>query len=98
MIIGLVGARGGNYVAIVYITLFLVWLILGFILNLIVKGFSPELIIEMPPYRLPRIELLLKKLWIRVSGFLIEALPFVLAGVFIVNLLYTFKVFDFFTG
>jgi ferrous iron transport protein B len=98
MIIGLVGQKGGNYVAIVYITLFLVWLILGFLLNLIVKGFSPELIIEMPPYRLPRFSLLFKKLWIRVSGFLIEAAPFVIAGVFIVNLLYSFKVFDFFTG
>ena len=97
MIIGLVGEKGGNYVAIVYITLFLVWLILGFLLNLMVKGFSPELIIEMPPYRLPRFSLLFKKLWIRVSEFLIEAAPFVLGGVFIVNLLYNFKVFDFFT-
>ena len=98
MIIGLVGQKGGNYVAMVYVTLFLVWLILGLILNLIVKGFSPELIIEMPPYRLPRFSLLFKKLWIRASGFLIEAAPFVLAGVFIVNLLYSFKVFDFITS
>ncbi len=97
MIIGLVGQKGGNYVAIVYITLFLVWLILGFLMNLMVKGFSPELIIEMPPYRLPRFSFLFKKLWIRISEFLIEAAPFVLAGVFIVNLLYNFKVFDFIT-
>jgi ferrous iron transport protein B len=97
MIIGLVGAKGGNYVAIVYITLFLVWLILGFLMNLMVKGFSPELIIEMPSYRLPRFSFLLKKLWIRISGFLIEAAPFVLAGVFIINLLNNFKVFDFIT-
>ncbi|MFB0509021.1 MAG: FeoB small GTPase domain-containing protein [bacterium] len=97
MIIGLVGQKGGNYVAIVYFTLFLVWLTLGFLLNLLVKGFSPELIIEMPAYRLPRFSLLFKKLWIRISGFLIEAAPFVLAGVFVVNLLYNFKVFDFIT-
>jgi ferrous iron transport protein B len=97
MIIGLVGEKGGNYVAIVYLTLFLVWLCLGLILNLLVKGFSPDLVIEMPPYRLPRFNLLFKKLWIRIMGFLIEAAPIVLAGVFVVNLLYNFKVFDFVT-
>uniref|UniRef100_A0A7C6AAH4 Ferrous iron transporter B n=1 Tax=candidate division WOR-3 bacterium TaxID=2052148 RepID=A0A7C6AAH4_UNCW3 len=97
MIIGLVGEKGGNYVAIVYLTLFLVWLCLGLILNLLVKGFSPDLVIEMPPYRLPRFNLLFKKLWIRIMGFLIEAAPIVLAGVFVVNLLYNFKIFDFVT-
>ena len=53
MIIGLVGAEGIQYVAMVYGTLFVVWIILGFILNRTVKGFSPELLIEIPPYRLP---------------------------------------------
>jgi len=42
MIFGLVGERGGQYVAIVYGTLFVVWIILGFILNHAVKGFSPS--------------------------------------------------------
>jgi len=50
MIFGLVGERGGKYVAIVYFTLFLVWLILGFIMSKAVKGYSPELIIEIPHY------------------------------------------------
>ncbi len=98
MIIGLVGAKGGNYVAMVYITLFLVWLTLGLLLNLMVKGFSPELIIEIPPYRFPKFSLLFKKLWVRIAGFLIEAAPLVLAGVFIVNLLYSFRVFDIITS
>lgn len=97
MVIGLVGEKGANYVAIVYLTLFLVWLVIGLLLNLLVKGFSPDLVIEMPPYRLPRFNLLFKKLWIRIAGFLIEAAPIVLAGVFVVNLLYNFKVFDFVT-
>ncbi|MEO0093664.1 MAG: ferrous iron transporter B [candidate division WOR-3 bacterium] len=97
MIIGLVGSRGSNYVGIIYVTLFLVWLTLGFLMNFLVKGFSAELMIEIPPYRLPRLSFLIKKLWIRVSGFLIEAAPIVLAGVFLVNLLYSFKAFDFVT-
>jgi ferrous iron transport protein B len=95
MIIGLVGARGGKYVAIIYLTLFLVWLITGFLLNLIVPGLSPDLVIEVPPYRMPSIPQLLRKLWYRIYWFLIEAVPFVLGGVLVINLLYIFHIFDF---
>jgi ferrous iron transport protein B len=95
MIIGLVGAKGNKYVFIVYLTLFLVWLITGIILNLLIKGFSPDLVIEVPPYRLPSLSQLLKKLWFRIYWFLLDAVPFVLLGVLAVNLLYTFHVFDF---
>lgn len=94
MIFGLVGQRGGQYVAIVYGTLFLVWIILGIILNFAVKGFSPELLIEMPPYRLPPWRSVLQKLWTRAYGFLREAVPIVLGGVLVVNILYTLGVFD----
>ncbi len=95
MIIGLVGAQGGKYVAIVYITLFLVWLITGLLLNVLVKGFSPDLVIEVPPYRIPSISQLLRKLWYRIYWFLIDAVPFVLGGVFVINLLYTFRIFEY---
>lgn len=93
MIIGLVGAKGGHYVGIVYLTLFLVWLITGILLNLIVRGFSPDLVIEVPPYRMPHLSQLFRKLWYRIYWFLIDAVPFVLAGVLVINLLYTFQVF-----
>ncbi|MBN2463311.1 MAG: ferrous iron transporter B, partial [Dehalococcoidia bacterium] len=53
MIIGLVGQQGIQYVAIVYGSLFVSWIIIGLILNYAVKGFSPELMIEIPPYRFP---------------------------------------------
>jgi len=95
MIIGLVGERGGRYVAIVYGTLFLVWLSLGVILNKVIKGFSPEILVEIPPYRLPPANILFKKLWIRLYNFLAEAVPFVLLGVLLINVLYTLKIIDF---
>ncbi|MFC1911949.1 FeoB small GTPase domain-containing protein [Chloroflexota bacterium] len=94
MIFGLVGQRGGQYVAIVYGTLFLVWIILGFILNRFAKGFSPELLIEVPPYRLPPWRTVLLKLWTRVRGFLREAIPIILAAVLIMNVLHILGVFD----
>ncbi|MDP8260369.1 MAG: ferrous iron transporter B [Candidatus Gygaella obscura] len=95
MIIGLVGRHGGIYVAIVYGVLFLVWLILGLILNKVMKGFSPPLLIEVPPYRLPLLATVFKKLWMRVLGFSKEALPIVFLGILVVNIFYYFKVFDY---
>jgi len=94
MIFGLVGARGGQYVAIVYGTLFAVWLTLGVILNRVVKGFSPELLIEIPPYRLPSRRAVLRKLWMRIRGFLREAIPIILGAVAVINILYAFGIFN----
>ncbi|HCP60008.1 MAG TPA: ferrous iron transporter B [Dehalococcoidia bacterium] len=94
MIFGLVGQHGGQYVAIVYGTLFVVWVILGVILNHVVRGFSPELLIEIPPYRLPPWRTVLQKLWMRTYGFLAEAVPIILGAVVVINILYFFGVFD----
>ena len=95
MIIGLVGQQGGQYVAMVYGSLFLSWLVVGLILNRAIKGFSPELLVEIPPYRLPPWRVIGEKLWLRVSGFIREALPIVLGAVLVVNVLYTLGAFHF---
>jgi len=95
MIIGLVGQQGVQYVAMVYGSLFVSWVIIGFILNRAVRGFSPELLVEIPPYRLPPWRVTGEKLWLRMSGFIKEALPIVLGAVLVVNILYTLGVFDF---
>ena len=94
MVFGLVGARGIQYVAMVYGTLFLVWVILGFVLNRVVKGFSPELLIEIPPYRIPPWRAVLQKLWFRVYGFLHEAIPIILGAVLVMNIMYAVGLFD----
>jgi len=95
MIIGLVGQQGGQYVAMVYGSLLVSWVIIGLILNRAVRGFSPELLVEIPPYRLPPWRVVGEKLWLRIFGFIKEALPIVLGAVLVVNILYTLGVFDF---
>jgi ferrous iron transport protein B len=75
--------------------LFAVWAALGVILNWFLKGESPEIIVEMPPYRIPYFRGLAKKLWIRMKWFLKEAIPFVLLGAFLANLLHGLGVIDF---
>jgi len=87
MIFGLLGERGGQYVAIVYGTLFVVWVILGVILRYVARGFTPELLIEIPPYRLPQWRTVLQKLWMRVYGFLGEAIPIIFGAILVINLL-----------
>ncbi|MDI6704395.1 MAG: ferrous iron transporter B [bacterium] len=94
MIVGLVGERGGHNLLIVFSTLFIIWIILGVILNRSVKGVSSEILIEIPRYHLPQIGILSKKLWMRLLNFLMEAVPFVLLGVFFVNILYGIGIID----
>lgn len=96
MIVGLVGQRGGRYVAIVFFTLFVLLILKGLILNRVLKGASPEILVEIPPYRIPQAMAVIKKLGMRLSGFLREALPFVLLGILLVNILYALKIIDFF--
>ncbi len=94
MIIGLVGQRGGKYLAIVFSTLFILLIVKGLILNKVLKGQSPEIFIEIPPYRMPQFMAVIKKLWMRLFHFLCEALPFVLLGILFVNILYALKIID----
>jgi len=94
MIIGVVGKQGVGYLAMVYGSLFISWVIIGLILNRAVRGFNPELLVEIPPYRLPPWRAIGEKLWLRVSGFIKEALPIVLGTVLVVNILYTLGVFN----
>jgi len=88
MIFGILGKEGIRHVLIVYGVLALLYMLIGYILNRILPGERPELLMEIPPYRKPDIRTLLKKTMMRVRGFLTEAIPFVLLGVFIANLLY----------
>ncbi|MCC6450160.1 MAG: ferrous iron transporter B [Candidatus Aureabacteria bacterium] len=94
MIVAVLGKHGLLPVAAVYAILAAAVLALGFILNRLISGFSPELLLEIPPYRLPPLSLLLKKTWWRVGQFIKEALPVVVGGVLAVNLLYMLDVFS----
>lgn len=94
MIIGLVGNRGLWPVVLIYGILLVVWIIIGLILRFTSRGFRPELLIEIPPYRAPSWKAIGSKLWMRTVGFLKEALPVVLGAVFVVNILYQINVFE----
>ena len=95
MVAGLIGRYGAKGFGFVFGTLFVVWVVLGVLLNRFSKGESPEIFVEIPPYRMPYWGALLKKLWMRIRGFLREAIPFVLFGVLVTNILYSLGIIQF---
>ncbi|MDI6786479.1 MAG: ferrous iron transporter B [bacterium] len=95
MVVGLIGKYGAAGLGIVFVTLFVVWIILGVLLNKTMKGESMEIFLEIPPYRIPYMRGLIKKVWMRIVWFIKEAVPWVLVGVFVANILYTFGIIDF---
>ncbi len=94
MIFGLLGQYGGRYVLLVYAILALVWLALGTFLRLTSKDFLPEIILEIPAYRRPHLGPLWQKLRMRLRGFFREAVPIVLGGVLVIDLVYMSGAFD----
>ena len=95
MVFGLLGKYGLKAIIVVFGILFIVWIILGLLMNKFVKGTSPEIFTEIPPYRIPYFKSLLEKLWMRVLWFVKEAVPYVLLGVLIINILYVLHIIDF---
>jgi len=98
LIIGALGDYGLGPVGIVYGTLFAVWVVWGVLLKHLVPGFRPALVTEIPPYRLPFPKAILAKLWLRLRGFLKEALPIVFLGILAVNVLHLTHFFHWFSG
>jgi len=94
MIFGVLGRYGAGYVMIVFGTMALLFLLLGFIFNKTSREEVPELFLDIPPYRWPIPAVVAKKTWMRVRWFLAEALPLVFLGVLAASLLDAFGVID----
>jgi ferrous iron transport protein B len=88
MIFGMLAGFGLKYVVMVYGTLFLTFMVAGFILNRFIGGESPEIFLEIPPYRMPDMRSLIKKTYLRVSQFLREAVPYIAVGMVVMNIFY----------
>ena len=56
-------------------------------LGRLLKGETPELFLEIPPYQTPCAPMLAKKLYFRVKDFLTEAAPMIALGVLVISLM-----------
>jgi ferrous iron transport protein B len=87
MMVSLLAPFGFQYVLLVFLALALVALANSVILNRMLKGEAPEIVMEIPSYQLPHPGTLWRKLWLRVRSFLLEATPLIVLGVLAVNVL-----------
>jgi len=82
------------YIFMVFTTLLCIYFIVGFILNRFIKGESPEIFLEIPSYRMPHFNTTVKKTWMRIKWFAMDAIPWMFFGVFLINILYTVGLID----
>ncbi|MEM1513505.1 MAG: ferrous iron transporter B [Candidatus Thermoplasmatota archaeon] len=94
MIFALLARYGIKYILIVYLTLGMIYIAGGLLLNRFLKGESTEIFLEIPPYRLPSISSIFKKTWLRIKWFLLDAIPWLFTGVFITSILYSSSIFS----
>lgn len=87
MIMSLIAPYGIGWLLMIFLLLFLISILSSFILNKLIKGETPELFLEIPAYRIPHVLTLAKKLWMRLKGYFMEAVPMIILGVFIVSVL-----------
>ncbi len=81
-----------QYTGLILLYLFAGFFMMGVLLNKLVPGESPEILVDVPPYRRPILENVTSKLWARLKHFFRLALPFVLTGVLAIQILYWFGV------
>jgi len=77
-----------DYLGFVMAYLFVGYFAFGFILNKIIPGKTPEILMDVPPYQRPIPANITRKVVMRTMGFLKEGVPFVMAGIILVNILY----------
>jgi ferrous iron transport protein B len=87
MIASIMAPHGVNYLFLIFGILFFVAIITSFLLNKLLKGETPELLCEIPPYRIPQLSILFRKVWLRLSSFIKEAVPLIVLGIFFIGIL-----------
>ncbi|MFZ5968050.1 MAG: ferrous iron transport protein B [Bacillota bacterium] len=87
VIVGLIAPLGGKMVILYSVTIFIVFVLTGTLLNKIMPGESTDLLIDLPPLRIPVFTNVVKKTYIKSKMFIEEAGPLFVVGALIVTLL-----------
>ncbi|MBC7190684.1 ferrous iron transport protein B, partial [Candidatus Aerophobetes bacterium] len=91
VILSIIGPFGIGWVLLVYGILLGIFIGAGSLLNRFLRGETPEIAVEIPPYRPPRFSNLLMKTGLRIERFLLDAVPWVFIGISFVNVLYLLR-------
>ncbi|MBT6561191.1 MAG: hypothetical protein HON76_01520, partial [Candidatus Scalindua sp.] len=83
VIAGILGSVSGAHLAIYFIVIFSQMLLVGYLSSKIIKGTGSDFLMEMPPFRRPKLANILMKTYYRTKWFLKEAVPLFVLGTFI---------------
>lgn len=84
VIAGLLARVGLNYILLYLVVILMVLVTAGTVLKNVLPGSTSDLLIDLPPLRLPRLENILKKTMTKTINFLVEATPIFALGSFMI--------------
>lgn len=87
IIAGLLSALGLKFLVAYVVVIFTVLAAAGTLLNSLLPGKSSDLLIDLPPLRIPRVNNVLKKTASKSFAFLLEATPLFILGALIITVL-----------
>ncbi|QZY56078.1 ferrous iron transport protein B [Crassaminicella profunda] len=87
VIAGLIAPLGAKMFLLYAITIFIVFVLTGTILNKIMPGESTDLLIDLPPIRVPILKNVLKKTYLKSKAFIFEAGPLFVLGAIIITIM-----------
>jgi ferrous iron transport protein B len=87
VIAGILGSVSGVHLAIYFVVIFSQMLLVGYLSSKMLKGTGSDFLMEMPPFRRPKLKNILLKTYYRTKWFLKEAVPLFVLGTFILFIL-----------
>ncbi|KUO50188.1 MAG: ferrous iron transporter B [Desulfitibacter sp. BRH_c19] len=87
VIAAMLATLGANYALAYTIIIISIFILIGTLLSRFLPGKSSDLLIDLPPLRLPRVMNVLKKTTIKSYNFLKEAFPLFAIGAFLISFL-----------
>ncbi|QXM06421.1 ferrous iron transport protein B [Crassaminicella indica] len=87
VIAGLIAPLGAKMFLLYASTIFIVFVLTGTILNKIMPGESTDLLIDLPPIRVPILKNVIKKTYLKSKMFILEAGPLFVLGAVIITVM-----------
>lgn len=95
VIVALLAGAGFHYALLYGMVIFIVFGIVGMLLNNVLPGKSTDLLLDLPPLRLPILKNVLQKTFTRSYHFIKEAFPLFAIGALIISIFKVTKILDF---
>jgi len=87
VIAGLIAPLGGKMLLLYVATIVIVFVLTGTLLNKVMPGESTDLLIDLPPIRVPQLGNVLQKTYLKSKAFIMEAGPLFLLGAVLITVL-----------